>query len=206
MANNILLQDVWQITFRTRANDQIGLNVCHYRCTLVVTGGVTDVELASYMAAVAAPAYQALMTPSASYESTTVFRVLPAAGYMPFTSLIAAGPGIIAGDMVPRQVAGILTKTTAYAGRAFRGRVYVPFVPESMNDVTGVPTTPYITKLTNLGGVILNPFTVVGGTGSATFQPSLFHRAGLTTTDIIGFRSNSKFATQRRRGSYGRVN
>ena len=40
-------------------------------------------------------------------------------------------PGGIAGDMLPSYCAGIITKKTALRGRSYRGRSYIPGVPET---------------------------------------------------------------------------
>jgi hypothetical protein len=52
------------------------------------------------------------------------------------------------------------------------------------------------------------PFSAVIGTApnTATIQWCLYHRASGTTTDITAITTQSKLATQRRRGDYGRHN
>lgn len=47
-----------------------------------------------------------------------------------------AGSG--AGDLLPPQVALCITERTAFAGRSFRGRVYLPGFNEAVNTATGV--------------------------------------------------------------------
>jgi hypothetical protein len=114
----------------------------------------------------------------------------------------AAGTGIL-----PAQVSGLITLNTLLAGRKGRGRVYVPFIGNAYQDTDDTPTAALVTDMATFMTDWLS-LSLVNGTGGGTINvfPIIWHRATNTHTDIDAFRANKLFATQRRRGNYGRLN
>lgn len=53
----------------------------------------------------------------------------------------AAVAGTLTGDLLPPQVALVVTLRTAQAGRSFRGRVFLPGFGEGVNSAAGVSTS-----------------------------------------------------------------
>ncbi len=76
--------------------------------------------------------------------------------------------GSFAGDPLPPQIAGVLTKQTALRGRSGRGRMYLCGMSEDAS-TNGAPTNPALVAMANLCAILKVPF-IGGGTGR-TFTP-----------------------------------
>jgi hypothetical protein len=105
-------------------------------------------------------------------------------------------------QMLPPNVTYLLKKSTAFAGRAFRGRIYLPFVDNGAVSEAGVVSGARMTALIAAAAAL---FTAPG-TGSSTGVTGwwLLHRAepGVTPpapTQITNISTTSMVATQRRR-------
>jgi hypothetical protein len=117
------------------------------------------------------------------------------------------GFGDNAGDALPRQTSGIISLVTALGGRKNRGRVYVPFPSETDNAIAGHPTAGYVTALGDLAAILTGPYIGVGAGGNTNdLQPVILHRVDGSVTPITGHFERSFWATQRRRGDFGRPN
>lgn len=81
----------------------------------------------------------------------------------------ASVPGTGTGSALPSEVAAVLTKRTAKAGRQFRGRVYVPGFATVALGLTDTITAAAVTALTNWGGTF----------GSAMLASGYTHVLGL---------------------------
>jgi len=66
-------------------------------------------------------------------------------------------------------------------------------------------TTPRA-GLDDIGDELYTPTTVAAGGNDATLLPVVFHRATNTGNDITSYLVRPVWATQRRRGAYGRQN
>lgn len=78
------------------------------------------------------------------------------------------GPGTAISDLLSPRTAVVVTKTSGLRGRSYRGRSYLPFVPEaaqSMGTLGATYVTAYQTIADNL-----ESFPAVGGTGAAHQQ------------------------------------
>lgn len=76
----------------------------------------------------------------------------------------AAGGGVggVIGDALPAFNAMLISKRTALRGKSYRGRMYVPGVPES-GQVDAVLTAGQLTLLTTLAGVLDDSITTAAG-------------------------------------------
>lgn len=105
-----------------------------------------------------------------------------------------------------QQVSGIITWYTDLGGPQYRGRSYVPFPSLDTVDVDGLPTVTYNTQLATLAASIFSITTVGVGGATITIKPIIYHRATNTDATITDYRVRGLFATQKRRGNYGRLN
>lgn len=105
-------------------------------------------------------------------------------------------------SLAPPQVAYIIKRTTAFAGRQFRGRLFLPFVNENTVNGAGVLDAAEATLLSttaqNLNGALVGP----PDTGLNSFV--ILHRepkSGATPapTTVVAHLGSSTVATQRRR-------
>lgn len=77
-------------------------------------------------------------------------------------------PGTVAGDPLPPQIAGVLTKQTLLRGKSGRGRMYICGMSED-SSTNGEPTVAWVALANALCNVLKAPF-IDGGTGF-TYTP-----------------------------------
>ena len=203
----LTLNDIIELKIGCWAQAQAGINVLHYKVTTVVPTSVTASEVAVHFDVLAAPLYKAALSSQAQYYGVTVQKIVP---LPPSTFALSAGlsgPGLVGSKLLPTQVCGMITKQTDFAGRKYRGRIYVPFPDEESNeDTTGTPELLYIGALTNIANGLLVPQNVVGALGAATLTPVLLDKDTGGTVNITGGLARDRWAGQHRRGNYGQSN
>lgn len=202
------------MTVYCQETDQVSINTVYGQVTGVSTGGATLNEIAVDYAAGLAGALKALLANTASFRGVGVrdISTLPkqAASY----SASGAGVGSAGAVCLPRQTAGLISVYDGLAGKGHRGRFYVPFPSATDNMTDGVPTVGYLARLVTLAPTLFTLFVVVGAGGSTSVTPGLVHRFvnkvklpnPTITFPLVAPVPRSVWATQRRRGSYGRPN
>jgi len=203
--NDFIILKAW-----TSDTDQASVQRVWYFCNASAGAGATDLQLATQANATLAPIYKTILNNNATYHGiqTQLYRLgQPFAAQQDSSS---TGAGTAGATAMARQVAGITTLTTAYSGRRYRGRIYWPFPATAADTGNGVPTAGYLTILDSLGIYLINTIVVGSGGNTSTLIPVLQHAAGKTPTPaptpLLDALPVGKWATQRRRGSYGRVN
>lgn len=197
--------DTWLLRVACITDDQAAINTYYLIVSGVVGGTVLDTDAAAAYNTLLAPLYKAVLSEEAEYYGVSLGRVLPAPKTVPAKNISARGVGDVAGDMLPGQVSGIISFATAFAGRKFRGRVFIPF-PSETDNAAHIPVAGYGTRLQALATAMLAPLTVTAGASSATFTPFLFHRNDGSSTKITTMLAKRLWATQRRRGDFGQRN
>ena len=199
------VNDIIEVRFVCTQLDQTAINVRHYKVTATTGTSQTLGDFSDVLDPIFAPLLKALLNTNAAYYGTVVRRVSPIPpSTIAWTNTGAAG-GNALGDLLPRQTCGLIGLQTQFAGRAFRGRFYVPFPGEADSDANALPVAGYRGRLANLA-FALTGNQLVGIANTATLIPVIYHRASNTTTPINASVIRTKWATQRRRGSYGRPN
>ena len=200
-AGQVVKAQLW-----TTDGEQAAVSTWHYHVEAVVPVA-PDLQdfLTSWLAAVAT-AYKALLCASAHLDGGQAQIVFPLPLMNALTSPNGAGNGVVAEPALARQTAGLLNYKTAFAGPGGRGRTYIPFpgAPDTIGN--GRPSDDYVTRLNTLALALGSFVTVTGAAGTATVQVGL---KGATAGDFRPFTSShgsDKWATQKRRGSYGRPN
>jgi hypothetical protein len=202
---NIITMRVW-----TTQAEQAAVNTFHY---LVVAVGGTGANLQTiadaFDTAISAD-WRSLVPSECEYKGAQAY-----VDQVPLPNFAIgnahAGGGGAAGVTQARQACGIITWITAFAGRAFRGRSYMPFPPTTDDQSGGIPTNLYLAALSTMAGDLLAFGTAGTGGNTTTMQMVLLHKknkAGVTpppSAITLGF-PRPRFATQKRRGSYGRAN
>jgi hypothetical protein len=199
------INDVIRITMVALRGDQLGLCVSHWVVTSKVATPVLGDAAQAFDTAIAAP-IKALMAVSASYRGSGASKIWPLPPSNPTWNITGQGAGTVAGDVLPRQTSGLVTLRTALGGRAYRGRKYAPFPGEADNDANGIPLAAYVTRLATWGNVHINFLNTVNGANTAQLTPVIWHRTSHTWTNVVTHSARLYWATQRRRGSFGRVN
>lgn len=205
MATPIVVGDVMQLRLCQYITNQIGLNLVHYRIT-AITGTPTVEAAATPWDGLWAPLYKPLMSNAARWRGLGVRRLNPNPT-IEYSAIANDGPGTSVTDPMSKVTCGIITKVTGFPGRGNRGRMYLSFPSEGLNDVDGTPTNAYVVALGVLSALIVLDQVVTGPVGStATWRPVIRHRVSGTTLDITIAQSRKKWASQHRRGDYGRPN
>jgi len=122
--------DVNKVIIEGTLHGQLVQTVLHYVTLNGALGPVEEVErLAEQVVAVVVPQLKAIQ--SAEYTHTRVLaqKIFPLPPRVPVINVTAAGAGGVAGQSLPTEVTAVITKKTPFAGRKYRGRIFVPGVP-----------------------------------------------------------------------------
>lgn len=215
MANPVITGDIVKVQAVSVQGVQTALNDVFFRVDNHIGGGATDTEIAAYLETNLAPLYKAILTDNASWYGLLVQKVWPLPLFAHVVNRAHTGVGTAGTSSLPGEVSSVVAAKTPLAGRAFQGRIFLPFL--DANDTAGngtLTTTSYQTRAGLVASALYIPQTIVGGAGTTHMLPVIFHRApnksGTTTanstTDISSFTVESLLATQRRRGARGRAN
>jgi len=204
--------DVLQVTQVMYLTDQVGLNVRHYIVDSISTTGTNTLNH-FYDALVAvgfAASYKALLTTSASYRGF-IIRKVQAALSIPYGFTDGQGPGTGGDSPLPRQCAGFLRIRSNTAGHGKSGRMYIPFPDESACQPNGKPEDAYMALLDALAAKVGTQLAYgTGGSISPIIysrpRPDLVPPRAWSFSTIRSVTSVRAFATQRRRGTFGRIN
>jgi len=198
--------EIWSTKIHCYTASQLSINTIHWKVVATTGTSATDLQLADAVdAAVAAP-YKVLLANAATYYGVKAVRYSPKATAIPQYVDANAGVGVAGANILPTQVCGLARLYTQTIGRVGRGRFYVPF-PDASFVTAEEPNAAYRAAVTNLTTAILG-ITVIGAGGNvASIQWVIAGKknfgTGYPVTTLI---SGTKWATQRRRGDYGRIN
>lgn len=217
MATVLAAGNLVQLRLWTQWNGavQAAVNSSWYLVSGVGSPAATDADVASFMDNLIAPFIKPLIHNIARYQGVQAIIHSPTypnpATNVPVSATTNAGIGT--GGAVPMagQVAGILRFQTALAGAAGRGRWYLPFPSQTADSGGGSPSAAYVTAGNSLGNVVGVDQPVVVGGRTATLLRVLRHarnRFGVVPppTPVVSFVTDNTWATQKRRGSFGRKN
>jgi len=202
------LGDVYKARFCCYTPSQIGLNVTHWVVTAETGVGASHAEIADKFNTEFAADYKAVISSNASYRGVGITKVLPLPVSAETANVTADGFGAGGLNLAPTQSSGIITIKDGLAGRAHRGRIYIPFPSADSVDPAGAPTIVYRANMLTLMGEFANVQVCGVGANTTTLVLGLYHRlpAPPTATIIAQLSVPAKFATQRRRGQYGKTN
>lgn len=196
---------VLQVRLVCQDAEQASINVLHFRATSVA-GSPTDQGAADSLdAAISALAYP-LLNNHATYNGIGVRIIFPSASTPEVRSTAGAGVGTGGADALPRQSAGLVTWLSNTIRPHGQGRMYAPFPPAQKNTTNGAPSGAYLASLTTLAAYLLAPIAVGAGGDTALVRLVIWNKATSVSTFATDLRVGSGWATQRRRGSYGRSN
>jgi len=111
------------------------------------------------------------------------------------------------------QVCGLISYQTDKARQSQRGRCYVAFPSQQLDSGGGSPDATYITRLGTLASDMIAGLSVSAGGRTATLVRVLLHGKDKNgnqivpfITPITGSKQSELWATQKRRGNFGRTN
>jgi hypothetical protein len=199
--------DIIEARVITVQGPQMGVNVRHFRIDSVTGGEPSLSNIATQIEGAYAPGIRALMVSTATFRGVGARRIFPLPRSNEFISTASAGSGTVGGDALPFQTSGLITLRTALGSRRGRGRMYVAFPAEADNAGQGLPSSGYTANLAGLAIVVESSQTVTGTAGSLVIVPGIFHRIGAPNFDpLVAAIPRLAWATQRRRGTFGRPN
>jgi hypothetical protein len=200
------LNDIVMARIVCTLGNQTAFTVRHYKSTIYAGALDTRQALATALDTGLAATWKNAMSNEATYRGVMVKRIFPLPPTVDSFTIASAGLGAVVGTALPKQTSGVVSLRTANAGRAFRGRAYIPFPSEVDNIANGLPQAAYNTALVNIGIALLLTKSVVNGPTSETWTPVLYHRLSNTTDPLTAAIARNFWATQRRRGDFGAQN
>lgn len=201
--------DIVEFTALTFANNQEGENKFAYRVTAVNGAGKNDLQAVALWSIMASDFYVTVM-PNEAFFTGAYFRILYRVA--PFTyppgrySVSGASPGTKAGDIIPSQVAAIISRETGVAGQGGRGRVYMPFVSTTSVDPDGSMLEVARTEYQTLGEGLMLEITLGDVVDNVILQGGLFKGPGETFLDNEFVFARRAFGTMKKRGDRGQLN
>lgn len=192
-------------------DNQIAINRRMYRWLANV--GTNDTNSTRVNAGLLAAGLVAALAPllaNAAKVLGTSIKLVPnpdrlAVSYDTTNSIDGSG-GAVA---LPTQTAGLIRFTSPIMGKHGEGRNYLPFPPAAKSELHGVPTSAYKTELAAVASILGNGITVLDVPGNpGTIVPTLRPTPGVPPdpATITGHVTLGAWATQRRRGAFGRLN
>jgi len=175
---------IYRVAVRTAVGAEDYINVFHLQAT-----GSSPAAVAQAWVTACGAAYLACLPQSATLEDVTVTDL---SSLQQAIETIHTTGGIF-GGVCPPQAAGLISWRTAQVGRAYRGRSYIPCVPEGHQELGTLDST--ITSL----------YATLAASLSATWPNALggdlvvFHKATGTGTAILSYIVRDIVYTQRRR-------
>ena len=151
-----------------------------------------------------APLFKAMMSNQASYSGLRVQKIKPLPVTVAVVSTNGAGVGTTGTLNTPPQSSILLSKRTAFAGRANRGRMYISFPSDSYTLANGGITAGGITAATALANLLFSTITVTVGGASVTIAPIIYQKATGMSVFLTNIVIPATYATQRRRSGINR--
>lgn len=194
------LNDLWAVKVFCKQDLQLAVTTLHYQTIAATPVEPDSAFVASHMDAFWSQQYKALINNTATYSGVTAQKIFPLPQSLLGANAISEGPGTGGVEALPSQTCGLITKTTQFGGRKFRGRVYVPFPSKSQSLIIGHPTAAYLTLLDTFRIALLTQRVVTDGGNSITLHPVLKHGTTPPTQTLLANGIvRQRWATQRRR-------
>ncbi len=204
----MIVDDKFETKTFCMAGDQVGINVRNWRVTDIVGGASFDAQ--DYVDALSLRAsflHRAWMPDSCRYLGMQLYNINVAG--IPsevVTSAAGGGLGNQSSEQLPRQVAGLIHLKTLLASRHGRGRMYIPFGCELWNTTNGDVSPTALAILDSLRILYGEPQTVSLAGVHCQLWPAIKERATNVLTLVFNSSTEKRWATQRRRGQFGRQN
>jgi len=206
MTQALVVNDIVKAQLWSHDEEQAAVNTFYYKVTAV--GGLiaTLEDFAANFSSFVSTEYVALLNQQAIFDGVLAQVVFPLPLMVHVVNTSDAGPGTGGINGAARQVAGLVQWGTPLAGPGGRGRTYLPFTSTIDSETFGKPTGAYITSASQFATKVSTFTSVSTGGRTATVAFGIKKRnAGVITLVTTGGIS-SKWATQKKRGSFGRPN
>jgi len=199
--NDILQLRIWSVL-----GPQAAVNTLYYSVLSVGTPAATVADFLTNWNTTCVADYLALISNDATFKGEQARQVNRVPLFVMEELVTSAGPGTDASAAMGTQLCGLISYRSANAGPKFRGRLYLPFPAIDANTVDGVPTTTYRNNVAAFTTAAVGVTNISAGGRTATLQQGIYHRSSRTITPIVSAAIVPKWATQKRRGAFGRPN
>lgn len=212
---DLLSLRVWCTT--ASGSGQASVNTFFYKVGAASSPPATDLDVATQLDGLIHAQYKGMLSSLAQYRGCQVQILAPVppylATYSPAEVNGNAGAGTVTGDPMPPQTCGIISFQTGKPRQANRGRMYMPFPGQSSDSGGGSPGAVYLSELGVIAGYFDSGVAIVQAGRTATLVRVIKHgknKDGVypipNTDPVTGASIGGGWATQRRRGDYGRQN
>jgi len=116
----------------------------------------------------------------------------------------AAIAGALAGDVLPSQVAAVVSLTPVLANFRRKGRNYWGGATENENTSAGKPSATHLTALKVMVDGWIAGVVIPAGANSFTITLGMWSRTLMTSSSVAASRPNTSWCTQRRRSGANR--
>jgi hypothetical protein len=189
---------------------QASVNRVYSVVTSVGTLPATDLDVAVQTDTTMGMLMPLILNNNATYRGTQVQIVSNPPLTIAAESVAGAGPGTGGATSLPKQICGLISVITPLSGVRYRGRLYLPFPSTAMDVGDGKPTASYQLNAVNVGDAFFLVRNVSTAGRTATWNQVILHKPGKSAvpppTIISSFDISGAWATQRRRGDFGRLN
>lgn len=211
MATTLTAGMLLQLRAYTLKANQVGVTTFHHQVVSASGPIATDADFLLAWGTIYSSEFIAIMSAEADYIGSSIQVLAPGPLGLLRTDNIGHGPGTGGTDSLPSQTSGLITWGTNLGGRAYKGRIYMPFPMTTANNAGGFPVPGYLVGLDAIGNEYVNHTAWSLSGGSQLIAPVLVHRknkAGVTPVPslITSWTSHPFWATQRKRGAFGRPN
>lgn len=189
--------------------EQASVNTFHYAVTETPGGIVTDQDVANDFDSIfgdGLTGIKPILYNSALYRGTQVRVIGPQPPPIAVFSTTLSGVGTGGAIGTPRQATGLTSWRTNFTGSKYRGRTYWPFAPAADDVSFGAPSAAYVIALNQIADELIGKVTVTAGGDTAHIQFGVRQRRTVNVIPITSRFTAQKWATQKRRSSYGRAN
>lgn len=190
--------------------NQAAVNTYYFGVNTVAGGGVTDLVAAQEFEAIFAPGYKLCLNNNAVFNGVQCQILRNGGAFIAQNSNALTGAGTGGAISLPRQVSGLISWKTDKAGQKNRGRSYLPFFSTTSDVGDGSMNAGTQANVVAIANLLVALGTL--GTGGVTshFIFSLKHGAPKNVQPladpIISGSVKPQWATQRKRGFFGRPN
>jgi len=207
--------DVLEVRAYAYCSNQLAVN--RHQFTISAFGGSGPVDFDSFSESLLIAMYSPYVTIMSKYaqflgigvKKVTTPNPTQEVAY-PIAGSFIDGTGLVDSAPLPTQVCGIMRRSGVFVsnGNVCHGRLYLPFPGVSDDNGQGLPSSGYVNNVTVFANNISLPFNIPASGDIAYLVPQINSNQSGPAGDpnITLALGVQRWGTQRKRGSYGKMN
>lgn len=188
------INDVLQVTIEAFLHGQQVVTVLHYAEANPPDTLTSENWLSAAVQTIVVPAMKGLQSAELGHAAVSVQKIWPLPPNVPVRNTTGAGGGNIAGSSLPTCVTAVITKQTAFAGRKYRGRMFIPGVPVASENDSQLSAAAMVTWQ-----AAADAMNVTLSADNGEWNMVLWHRSTKTWHTVLKLLARSVLRNQRRR-------